>query len=241
MEVILPKDNSFTGAFFLGSFKDEAAVTRRSATVVLKRTYTIDTTTGSLVPTAGLRPLFMQDQPDNLVLNGDFEMSRNDYSEDPPNPQKAGRWSETANISSLAAAQGINNLMALEVSGPATERVGQTIVFEKPLGGRSFAFSFSAKSDAIPANVVAVQLETAGAGSICVVNASLSETNFNRFSAVGTWAAGLEATELKVVLPPADNPLRKVFYDRVQVEERNFATNWDAETVLRYDTRSGGL
>jgi hypothetical protein len=45
----------------------------------------------------------------------------------------------------------------------------------------------------------------------------------------------VQAKEMRVVLRMATNAALTVYYDRVQVEERNHLTRWDAKTTLRYE------
>ena len=56
-----------------------------------------------------------------------------------------------------------------------------------------------------------------------------------RFSASGVWPLTVQAKEMRLVLRMATNTAVTVYYDRVQVEERNHLTRWDARTTLRYE------
>jgi hypothetical protein len=220
--------------FFLGARKNGAGVTEPTGTVVLKRTYDINPLTGTLTAAATPLPIFLQDQPDNLVQNSDFEMSQADFAEAPNNPTKAGHWLDAGNVSTLSPGQGVAGTRAIRVAGALSSRVAQTLAFEKSLGGRSFAFSFSAKADVTPAQIAGAQLEADGTASICVVNANLL-TTLNRSLAIGVWPANVQAKELRVVLPVPTDATRTVFYDQVQVEERAFTTRWDPNTTFRYE------
>lgn len=240
MEARFTTAKGYAGMFLLGHRKDGAQVTERTGTVVLKRTYDVDPTNGRLSPSAQTLPVFTQDRPDNFVLNGDFEMSQAELGEGEKNPSKPGGWREDGATAELAPQQGLNNSSALKLTGPLNSRVTQTILFDEPLGGRLFTFSFSARyaretnSTTTPANITGVQLETDGSAPICVHNATLS-TAATRYALTGTWPAALEAKQMRVVLRASAVAERIVFYDDVQVEERGYATRWDAKTVLRYE------
>ena len=123
---------------------------------------------------------------------------------------------------------------ALKVTGTASGRVVQTLTFDEPLGGRQFVLSFSAKSSPAGSAIQNVQLEADGSTPICVINASVT-TTMTRFSASGVWPITVQAKEMRVVLRMAATTAVTVYYDRVQVEERNHLTRWDAKTMLRYE------
>lgn len=225
METIFPTSAGYAGVFLVGFRKNNNGMTERTGTVILKRAYDIDPIAGTLAPAPVALPIFMQDQPDNLVSNSDFELSANSSPSD---------WEAEAATIALATGQGVSG-NALQVTGLAHSRVIQTLTFEKPLGGRQFMFSFYAKSDPLPARIENVQLEADGSAPICVVNTNLAVGSLARLSAVGIWPANLGATNMRVVLRMATEAARTVYYDEIQVEERDFLTVWNPKTVLRYE------
>lgn len=225
MEVIFPTAAGYAGFFMVGFRKTANGVTQRTGTVILKRTYAVDPIAETLMPSAAALPVFMQDQADNLVSNSDFELGEVNSPSD---------WEPEAATIALATGQGVASSKALQVSGSANGWVIQTLTFEKPLGGRQFTFSFSARANHLPARIENVQLEAGGSTPICVINADLTVA-MTRFSATGMWPANLNATEMQVVLRMATDPSQIVFYDQVQIEERSYLTLWDPKTVLRYE------
>lgn len=236
METMFPEDAGFAGAFLIGfrKFPDGSATTQRTGTAVLKRTYTIDPSDGTLTPADEAIPVFNEDVPDNLVVNGDFSSSQKTLgeSEDEIAP---GAWTAEGDaVAVLAPREGLENGedpeedgdIALQVTGEADSCVVQTIEFEEPLGGRSFTLSFWAKADVNGTQINDVRLEAYGASLICVcdIDQSLDIAMTSRYDATGTWPADLEATEMRVVLRMATNSSRTVYYDNVQVEERLLLT-----------------
>jgi hypothetical protein len=120
----------------------------------------------------------------------------------------------------------------LRVTGTANSRVVQTIAFEEPLGGRPFALSLHAKADA-NATVNNIRLEADGT-TICTLNRSLT-SNYARFTATGVWPGDVAATEMQVVLRMATDADRTVFYDDVEVLERDHTTKVNV-AALRYES-----
>lgn len=227
MEVNFPPSTDYSGFFLIGFRKTAGNVTERTGTVVLKRTYDIDPVTGSLTPAAPL-PIFLQDQPDNLVENSGFQLAE----EGTP-----VAWTpETATIAH-ALGQGVTAEAgdhALQITGPPNSRIIQTLTFDEPLGGRQFFFSLSARSLLATARIEKVQLEVEGSAPICVIDRNLGAA-FTRFAAGGMWPANVQATEMRVVLRAATTAGRTILYDQIQVEERSHETKWDPKTVLRYE------
>ena len=238
METIFPEDAGFAGAFLIGfrKFPDGSATTQRTGTAVLKRTYSIDPSDGALTPAEEPIPIFNEDVPDNLVVNGDFSSSQKTLGESDDDTAPGAWTSEGGAVAVLAEDQGLEGTddTALEVTGSANSRVVQTIEFEEPLGGRSFTLSFWAKADVAGTQINNVRLEADGASPICDIDESLTTNMSTRFDAGGTWPADLEATAMQVVLRMATNSSRTVYYDNVQVEERPFLTK-PPTNALRYE------
>jgi Uncharacterized protein conserved in bacteria (DUF2169) len=212
METTFPSDIGYDSLFIVSVRKNNSQQTQRTGTVIVKRTYTIQSTPGVLTPTAELLPVFMTDQPDNLVNNSDFKA-------DPG-----------VTISQIT--EGDNHW--LRVQGVARGRIVQTLTLEKPLGGRPFTLSLLARGANTNARIEAVQLEAEGSSPLCVINADLT-ANPSRFTATGRWPAEVTATTLKIVLRMATDAQLSVDYDQIQVEERNSPTEWNPSTILYYE------
>jgi hypothetical protein len=224
METFFPTAIGYEGFFLVGFRKTDGMITQRTGTAILKRTYNVDPAAGVLTPSPEAVPIFLQDSPDNFVENSDFSAVKDEA------PIAWQRESATIAVESDQGASG----NALKVTGAANGRVLQTLTFDKPLGGRQFVLSFSAKSLPVGSALQNVQLEADGSAPICVVNASVT-TAMTRFSASGVWPATVQAKEMRVVLRMATTTAVTVYYDRVQVEERNHPTKWDDKTTLRYE------
>ena len=223
MKTIFPEDKGYKGFFLVGFRKDpdNPAITQRTGTVILKRTFDIDLVAGVLIPSAETLPVFIRDQPENFVINSDFNSSDEEsgslYFWQPEQVTISKRGDQDA-----------------QVTGTANGRVVQTLKFKEPLGGRRFWLSFSAKrADNTTARIENVQLESNG-HIICAISGNLTDT-IKRFSASGIWPADLPTTEMKVVLRMATNSLRTVFYNNIQVEEREHLTVWDPNPTVHYE------
>lgn len=241
METIFPTENGYAGFFLVGWRKNPANATeiQQVGAVVLKRTYNVsphtDPELGVLTPAAEPLPVFEQDVPENLALNGDMEASQKAFGEG-NSETLPGAWrAETGATVVLAAGAGrqAGDDRALRVTGSANSRVVQIIMFGEPLGGRSFALSIHARADA-NTSVNGVQLEADGASPICVLNRALT-TVYARHMATGSWPAGVQATEMRVVLRMATSAARTLFYDDVEVLERNHHTRVNM-AALRYES-----
>jgi hypothetical protein len=227
METRFPEHPGYAGQFVVG-MRRRAGVLERTGTAVLKRTYAIDPAAGTLAPAEEALPVFMTDRPDNVVHNGDFASPLTEGPGDDP-----VHWHpEGVAIQAVPDASSPPDLL-LQVSGAARGRVVQTVEFDEPLGGRTFTFSFRAASVGSSARIEAVQLEADGA-VICRIDANLAAVPARR-AATGTWPAGLEATECRVVLRMATLAAGAVRYGAVQVEERGHATRWSPFGAPRYE------
>lgn len=228
METIFPKDKGYKGFFLVGFRKDpeSPAITQRTGTVVLKGTFDIDPVAGVLMPSADPLPVFIQDLLDNYVLNSDFNSSdEND---------NLYIWQPDQQVTIIPKGPDADDYKNFYVAGAANGRVVQTLTFNKPLGGRQFWLSFSAKSaENTTARIESVQLES-NSHIICACSADLIDEE-ERFYANGTWPFDLQATEMQVVLRMATNSARTVFYKNVQVEERDHLTVWNHNATLRFE------
>jgi len=246
METIFPEETGYAGFFLVGFRKDPAqpARTQRVGTVILKRTYDItpalNPVQGRVTPAANPFPVFDQDVAENLVLNGNMEASQKAFGEGESETLPAAWKAETGAELLLVKDQGRGGTKdtGLQVTGVANSRVVQVISLDEPVGGRGFSLSLWAKADA-NTNANNVRLEADGS-AICNINLALTPVyNINsRFTATGTWPAGVTATEMQVVLrmaTMATNAVRTVFYDDVEVSERNYKTKVDV-AALRYES-----
>jgi Uncharacterized protein conserved in bacteria (DUF2169) len=224
METLFPTTTGYEGFFLVGFRKTDGALTQRTGTAVLKRTYDVDPAAGVLTPSPDALPVFLQDAPDNVVENSDFSGVTNGAPT---------AWQGESATVAVGSGHGVAG-DALKVTGTASGRVVQTLTFDEPLGGRQFVLSFSAKSSPVGSAIQNVQLEADGSTPICVINANVT-TAMTRFSASGVWPATVQAKEMRLVLRMAATTAVTVYYDRVQVEERNHLTRWDAKTMLRYE------
>ncbi|MGA1870558.1 MAG: hypothetical protein ACMUJM_18640 [bacterium] len=236
METIFPQDTGYDGLFLVGFRKElnGSDITERIGTVILKRTYDIDPVTGELNPSEEAFSIFLQDQPDNLVLNSDFETAAPDPDDDTKLIPIG--W-VPSDVEILQVEDMENHLLQVKgLPGVSNGSVVQTLTFEKPLGGRKFWLSFSAKTNTGSSSIENIQLEADGSEPICVTGGNLG-TEMEHFSNDndGVWPAELESTEMRIVLRMATDSEHMVFYDNIQVEERGHLTVWDPITTLRYE------
>ena len=236
MQISMPELPGYAGMFLVGQ-RERAGTIERTGTVVLKRAYTIDPAAGTIAPAASAS-LLMRDYPDNLVLNGDFELSQPDLNEEPNDPALPGAWTAAAGTVAFDAAAGVSSARGLRIDG-APGRIVQTIELEQPLGGRTFTLSLYARTAAASPLVVPVLAELAPAppdtGSVVTVSATLDGT-MRRFAGTGSWPASVTATTAQVVVHGASAAADAISVDRVQLEERAASTRWDPQTVLRYES-----
>jgi hypothetical protein len=240
MQITFPTAQGYAGMFVVGQ-RERAGQVERTGTAVLKRAYRVDSVAGTLTPAAEPLAVFQQDQPYNLVLNGDFEAPQPADPATPPDLTTADGWTFAPTTFSRVPLVGVDFSAALgpstaaRLSGAGATLV-QTIAFDQPLGGRSFTLSFYANtSPAAPIINVQARLEDPDGVAICAINATLTLA-LQRFSSQGTWPATVTAKEARIILEAPTDPARIVFYDRVQLEERTARTKWDPETELRYES-----
>jgi hypothetical protein len=230
METKFPDHDGYEAMFFVGNRKAPAVPTKteRTGTIVLKRTYEIHSVTGSLRPSSKILPVFVQDRPDNVLINGGFDSPVLD-----PDGNGINWRLEGVNVAqvpvNLAEPEGFQ---MVHVTGSASGRLVQTVTFDEPLGGREFTLSILAGADA-NAVIQGVHLFADGVER-CRIDANLTPA-MTRFQASGIFPSDLEATEMDVVLRMATNSSRTVIYDEVQLEERSYRTRWDANTIARYE------
>lgn len=211
MQTSFPTATGYAGQFIVSYRKNPANTNQIQpvGTAVLKRSYAIspnaDPAQGVLTPTAA-QPVFMQDQPVNLVSNGDFTSATAGV----PNT-----WHPDAGVVISQVADpddGANPVM--HVQGAANGRVTQTLTAPLRIGSRRFWLSFRARADSA-ATATVIQLE-AGGQVICNLNCNLT-TSWQHFSVGGIWPAGLAGGQLQVVLSMATDSARTVLYDDVAV------------------------
>ena len=208
METFFPTAIGYEGFFLVGFRKTNDAITQRTGTAILKRTYNVDPMTGVLTPSPDALPIFFQDSADNVVENSDFATVTNG---------SPTAWQGESATIAVEPGHGVSG-NALKVTGTANGRVLQILTFDAPLGGRRFVLSFSAKYLPTAGMLQNVQLEVDGSGPICLINANVT-TIMTRFSASGVWPLTVQAKEMRVVLRMANTTAVTVYYDRVQVED----------------------
>lgn len=209
METIFPTNTGYAGFFLVGFRKDPTPQTERTGTVILKRTYDIaahaDPAQGSLTPSSTPQPIFLEDQPVDLVRNGDFET------------ESLADWQPAAGVTVARIEEEGNHW--LRVSGNANGEVVQTFTYPGQLPGRVFTLSVDARTDSGSADVT-VRLRAAGL-TICSESQSIS-TTASSLSATGTCPDGVTGSAVEVVLQMATDADRTVRYDNVAVQALRF-------------------
>ncbi len=238
METTFPTGTGYAAMFLVSVRKNPATPTevQRTGTVVLKRTYAINSTTQTIAPDSHALPIFLQDRSANLLLNSDFESPLFDGDGNPID------WLPENAVIEPFTDPDVPEPVAppfpwLQVTGSPNGRVVQTLTFDEPLGGRAFTFRLDSSADTVT-QIQNVQLEADGnSGSIvslCTLDSSVT-TNMTKKQRSGVWPAELEATEMRVVLRPAATAGITVWYDHVQVEERSYETVYNPATTLLYE------
>ena len=201
--------------FFLAGWrKSSTGATERTGTVVLKRTYTIDPQQQTLTPAIHPLPIFLQDVPDNLVRNGNFEEELFNDTGQPTYWQPESDAVPISRVVDPTVPEKQNHL--LKINGAARGRVVQTIKFGEPLGNQSFSINFSAGAAVTAARIEGVQLEADGAKPICSVNNDL-EIGKKLLVADGIWESENLETNMCIVLCMSTDAGSPVFYENVQV------------------------
>ena len=233
MQVTLPSAPGYAGMFFLGQRERNARI-ERTGTIVLKRAYRIDRAAHTIAP-APDSALLLRDYPDNLVVNGDFELSRADLG-DGDDTTQPGAW-QVSGAAAFVPAPGTGSAQGLSIGTGAA--ISQVISFEQPLGGRTFTLSVYARTDgAAPLSMpvlAELALDEPDVGTLCVVSGTLDGT-MRRRKKSGRWPATVTATKARLVIRGASAAAVNVIVDRVQLEERATMTRWDPQTILRYES-----
>lgn len=238
METIWPQDEGFASLFVVGFRKDPTlpTQTQRVGAAIVKRSYGIDPMTKTVSPLDPALPIFVEDRPDNVVVNGDFLSTRKDLGEgdDAIGP---GRWVDDQATSQRVMLSGVQRVA---VNGSdAGGAIRQTVKFAEPIGGRTFRFSFFAQAASGNVRITGARLEAEGSASICSITTDVfgpPSASPARFDATGTWAADAGAKEIEIVLRPGFDTVTgdpvTVYYSEVQVEERSRLTKWDSSRLL---------
>ncbi len=211
--------------------------THRVGTVILKRSYSIDASSGVLTPLDDPVPVFIKDRRDNLVRNGDFEIPFEGLL------RSDGSYAEQAWMEDRTSAERIDldecysdgtPKKAVRLSGTDPNgRLTQTIAFDEPLGGRSFQLSLYARTDIEDAQIEDIQIKAGDS------NAHQVGPDFERIIVGASFPAESAAKELTIGLPLAIDATGEpidTYYDKVQLEERDFVTQWDPEYILRCES-----
>lgn len=241
MEVIYPAIDGTAGLFISGFRKALAEPTKTEfvGTVLFKRTYGVDSGSGALLPTAASLPIFEGDRPDNLVVNSDFLVPDADGGGTPDG--WPGEWDVEASVTAERVHDpdvgSDETLWVLRVSGVAGGRIEQAVDTEQSLAASTYTLSFEVRAD-VPSPITTVGLEAEGGSrpvTICEIDGTVG-TTFAPMHATGTWPSDLAATEFKVVLKTAASSGVPVEYRRVQVESRDFPTQYAPSTTVRYES-----
>jgi hypothetical protein len=226
METIFPTDPGIAGLFLVGLHKSAANRVTRAGTVIVKRTYDIvpddtDPARGRVTPTEEALPVFLKDQPETLIVNGDFEAG-------------VENWTAGASLTIRQEVDAEENHF-LAVTGAIHGRVTQSPDLDIPLRGRAFFLSFKARADA-PTSIENVCLE-AGGSQICSISDSLT-TDWQKFEVdePGIWPNTIGATRFTLILRAAEDAGRTVYYDDVMLShiqyEHDLATDKPGADVI---------
>ncbi len=239
----LIKHKIFPTMFIMGHIRDDNAppdTFKQVGTVIVKGTF-LNMANPTIAPADEQVPIFVKDQPYNLVKNSGFE-------EDDFEP-----WYVHNGNATLEENWGAGNhpelKTALKLNSIGPEScIKQTLSFGESLGGRTFVLSFYAQAKT-EVNIDGFSLQITGTDHrICEISAtipqipvqlpppSLPELNYQRFvSQPETWPVDESATEMEVILPGSGQSGNEVYFDRVQVEETTKATRWDENSIFRYE------
>ncbi len=246
METIWPTDKGFEGLFLVGFRKalSDPVKTERVGYAILKRTYDIDFVSKELKPSENPLPIFMRDEPENRVMNGDFGVTEKDLTNTGSSLHPAFWESRNMNAQRVRtpgesddASDDQNYTVSLQGSDPNGEFT-QTVVFKESVAGRTFTLSLYLWTDFPSAHVDNIHLLAEGATPICVINGLIGNTP-QRLLATGMFPPDLNAKEVKIVLRLSrrtdTGALTPTYYNRVQLEERPYATRWDSSFVLKVE------
>lgn len=176
-------------------------------------------------PLAQQAPVFDQDVFFNSVRNADFATGK---LADDGSGQVPVAWSSQGPAISLHTSSEESHYMRVEGAG----RVTQPISFVQELGGRTFVFSFQARSEAT-LTIGGIQVESKS-GVVVFTEPRALTSGFCRYiSGPATWPAGLSDKEVTVVLMGAD--ATAIEYDQVQLMEGTTAYDFDLSDTVRYE------
>jgi hypothetical protein len=239
MQLSFPTEPGYAGKFVVG-WRDAGGTSERVGTIVLKRTYAIDSTAHTLAPAARPLPVFQRDQPYNLVANGGFELLAVDAEGTPVTPSRPAAWTpgDGATITFVPLPPVLGSTMiAVMAAMPNVPGALQSLQFDEPLGGRQFTLAVSAMADTVGSLVpinASLALRDPDGVTICARTMMLTDI-MQRFPVTGRWPASVASTDAQLVLSTASDAARPVFYDEVQLEERPDLTEWSSGDELRYE------
>lgn len=225
MELVLPSQKAgYSGTFLVGHRKMTPGQTERTGTVVLKRSYTIDSASGALRFVETPLPIFMTDLPHNLVQNGDFESEL----EADPQPWQA----ENSIIDRINDPDDADNHL-LQMQGSAGGQVFQQIVFGQPLGGDDMTLALQARSSGVPARIeVCLEAEREAPPGVVKICAQVLDLTIEPVacSLREAWPADLGVADFRVVLRLLSDTADPIFIDDVLV----FTTLYDEHDLASY-------
>lgn len=242
MQII--KHGIFPTMFIIGHRinPEDPAKIQKVGTVIVKGTFR-GLSAPAALPKEEQKPIFVRDVPFNFVRNSDFELEIE-------KEKILGPWQTSGGMPELAESWGIENTTALKLtSNGGQDYLKQTLLFDKPLGGRTFVLSFYAEAkEEVMIDGFSLQAPNSGRRICKMMGVTVPKlpgqppppappvVEFQRFvSMAETWPADETAQEMEVILPGSGNKDNPVYFDRVQVEESPVPTRWDEDTVFRYE------
>jgi hypothetical protein len=261
----LSEKQGFVDMLFVGFRKDPhpPGKTQRVGTVILKRSYSIDASSGVLRPLDDPVPIFIRDRQDNLVRNSDFEVTEDLQFPDSGSSTKPALWIEDGATADLVPRQNLEeegldnswpvdfvnkdqkNAVRLSGTDPGGRLISdRPISFPKPLGGRHFQFSFYVRTDIDGAKIDQVYLREKSNSdeNEYPIRKNIIVGKRDVFQRItGEWfSEELTTQDLALVLPVAKHPTTgeavTTYYNMVQLEERDNVSEWDPDYVLRCES-----
>lgn len=219
----------FPTMFLLGH-RIEYGIAQKVGTIIVKGTFQ-DLDEPSSVAKENQVPIFQKDVSFNFVRNSGFE-----GVDDGGHVLFWVAQGGTATRESCDSSGDISGYCVRLISDGGVDCLSQTLIFDEPVGGRTFILSFYARSQvAVTLDGFRLQVPSSGE-SICQMDQQLITDSFQRFiSPAETWPNDESSSEIEVMLSGSGNPINPIFFDRVQVEEYTTVTRWDDDTVFAYE------
>jgi hypothetical protein len=260
-----PKEQGFAGMFLVGFRKNPhpPGNTQRVGTVILKRSYSINASSGVLTPLDDPVPIFIRDCQGNLVRNSDFEIT-NDLYEPDGLEDKPAFWIEGHDVQAELisveddvytdfTSKNQTYKVCLSGSNPHGRlTLHQPLSFDGPDEESLFQFSLyvcaeeNGEEDAqIEVDKICVeaaeQEEDSAQHLICEIGGSVGSTFDRRVAADIRFPPELAGKKVQITisLPIAtdsEGEAVTTYYNMVQLEERDHVSEWDPDHVLRCES-----